>query len=504
LLGGRLPDKLPRVKRSPPLILFGFHVSSKESMIRGVLVALACAFALPAHAADGLAAHLDAVLASSGLRGARVAALVVERDGGRELYARDPDRPMIPASNLKLLTALAALEAFGPTHQFRTELFSDTAPDAHGTVARLMLLGSGDPALTSEDLWRLAADVRRAGVERVRDGLLLDDGAFDHERWHPSWGAVSARAYHAPISALTVNYGALGVTLIPGAAPGDPVRVMLDPPVAFFRVTNRATTGTRRVGSALEVERRAGDGVENVLVSGVAPAGSAMQTVYRSVLDPTRYFGAVLRMQLEANGVHVGADTATGPVPPEAVPLLGFEGRSLAETVRLFLKYSNNEIGEGLVKALAARSHATGASWKEGIDAVRVQLEQAGLDTARVTQVDGSGLSYENRVPPRVLVAALRIGTGSFRYGPELLAALPIAAADGTLQKRAAGAANAVRAKTGLLTGVTSLSGLAQCADGRVVVFSVLVNGFRGSAESAMDALDHFVSVLAASRAEPH
>ena len=76
--------------------------------------------------------------------------------------------------------------------------------------------GGGDPALTSEDLWRLAADVRRAGVRRVREGLLLDDGAFDRERWHPSWGAVSARAYHAPISALTVNYGALGGDADPG------------------------------------------------------------------------------------------------------------------------------------------------------------------------------------------------------------------------------------------------------------------------------------------------
>jgi len=503
LLGGRLPDKLPRVKRSlPPCNLIGFHVSSKELQIRGVLVALGCAFALPAHAADGLAARLDAVLASPGLRGARVAALVVERDDGRELYTRDPDRPMIPASNLKLLTALAALEAFGPTHQFRTDLLTDAAPDAHGAVARLMLRGGGDPALTSEDVWRLAADVRRAGVERVRDGLLLDDGAFDRERWHPSWGAVSARAYHAPISALTVNYGALGVTLIPGAAPGDPVRVMLDPPVPFFRLTNRATTGSRRVHNALEVERRAGDGVENVLVSGVAPAGSPAQTVYRSVLDPTRYFGAVLRMQLEANGVHVAGDIAMGPVPPDAAPLLGFEGRSLAEIVRLFLKYSNNEIGEGLVKALAARTTAGGATWKEGIGAVRALLEQAGLDTGRITLVDGSGLSYENRVAPRILVAALRIGTGSFRYGPELLAALPIAAADGTLEKRASSVANAVRAKTGLLTSVTGLSGLAQCADGRVVFFSVLVNGFRGSAEAAMDALDRFVSVLVASSSE--
>jgi len=478
-------------------------VSAKESKIRGVWIALACAFAGPAHAADGLASRLDAALASSALRGARVAALVVERESGRELYARDPDRPLIPASNLKILTAIAAFEAFGPTHRFRTELLTDAAPDLHGSVARLLVRGGGDPALTSEDLWRMAADVRRAGVERVREGLVLDDGAFDRERWHPSWGAVSARAYHAPISALTVNYGALGVTLIPGAAAGDPVRVMLDPPVPFFRVTNRATTGPRRRANALAVERRAGDGVENVLVSGIAPAGGEAETFYRSVLDPTRYFGAVLRLQLEANGVHVGPETVTAPLPPDGAPLLGFEGRPLAEVVRLFLKYSNNEIGEGLVKALAARTGASGASWKEGIDAVRGLLEQTGLDTARVTLVDGSGLSVENRVPPRVLVMALRSGTRSFRYGPELLAALPIAAADGTLAKRADTAAGRVRAKTGLLTSVTGLSGLAESADGRVVVFSLLINGFRGSAESAMDAVDRFVGVLTASQLAP-
>jgi D-alanyl-D-alanine carboxypeptidase/D-alanyl-D-alanine-endopeptidase (penicillin-binding protein 4) len=474
-------------------------VASRLPKLCGVLFALAWLLAPPARAADTLAARLDAALAAPGLKGARIAALVVDRDDGSELYARDPDRPMIPASNLKVLTAVAALEAFGPTHRFETELFTDVAPDGRGTVGRLMLRGSGDPALTSEDLWRMAADVRLAGVERVREGLLLDDGAFDRERWHPSWGAVSARAYHAPISALTVNYGALGVRLIPGAAPGEPVRVMLDPPVPYFRVTNRASTGPRRARSTLAVERRAGDGVENVMVSGGVPAGGETETVYRSVLDPTRYLGAVLRMQLEANGVRVGGGLETGPIPADARPLLAFRGRTLAEIVRLFLKYSNNEIGEGLVKALAARSSEGGASWKEGVDAVRVQLEQAGLDTRRLTLVDGSGLSYENRVPPRALVAALRLAHASFRFGPELLAALPIGAADGTLEKRAGGAGAALRAKTGLLTRVTGLSGMARRSDGGVVVFSVLANGYRGGAEDAMDAMDRFVAVLTGS-----
>jgi D-alanyl-D-alanine carboxypeptidase/D-alanyl-D-alanine-endopeptidase (penicillin-binding protein 4) len=112
--------------------------------------------------------------------------------------------------------------------------------------------------------------------------------------------------------------------------------------------------------------------------------------------------------------------------------------------------------------------------------------------------VDGSGLSYENRVTPRLLVAALRAAEHSFAFGAEFEAALPIAAADGTLAERASGAPFRVRAKTGLLTRVTGLSGYAQRAGGGRVAFSVLVNGFRGSAESAMDAVDRFAEALAA------
>ena len=71
-------------------------------------------------------------------------------------------------------------------------------------------------------------------------------------------------------------------------------------------------------------------------------------------------------MQLEANGVQVGDQVATGSVPAQAAPLIAFRGRTLGEIVRLFLKYSNNEIGEGLVKALAARTGTGGAGWRAG------------------------------------------------------------------------------------------------------------------------------------------
>jgi D-alanyl-D-alanine carboxypeptidase/D-alanyl-D-alanine-endopeptidase (penicillin-binding protein 4) len=330
----------------------------------------------------------------------------------------------------------------------------------------------------------------------VKQGLLLDDSAFDAQRWHPSWGPVSARAYHAPVGALAVNYGAYSVTATPGDKPGDPLRVEVDPALDYFPLANRATTGPRRSAPALQIDRAHADGAEQVIVSGTLPAGSKAKTAYRSVVDPLGYAGALLRMQLEANGIEVEGEIRRGVVPPDAKPLLAFEGRPIAEIARLFMKHSNNVIAESLLKALAAHAGARPATWEQGLAVARRELERLGLPIAGATLVDGSGLSYENRVSPRLFVEALRVAERSFRFGPEFVSALPIGAADGTLEKRAQGVGAALRAKTGLLTRVSGLSGYARLADGRVAVFSILVNGFRGSADTAMRAIDQFVAEL--------
>jgi D-alanyl-D-alanine carboxypeptidase/D-alanyl-D-alanine-endopeptidase (penicillin-binding protein 4) len=446
-------------------------------------------------AEQGLASRLDAVLQNRALRGAQIGALVVSREDGRVLYQRAADRALIPASNQKILTSVAMLSALGPTYRFQTEVYADAPLDAEGGVGVLAIRGHGDPALTSEQMWRLAANLRLLGLRRVRKGLLLDASAFDDERWHPSWGAISARAYHAPVAALSANYGAFSVTVEPGAKAGQPTRVRLDPPVAYLRLKNRATTGGRRAPVSLVVDRRIVGTAEEVVVSGVARASSPSKNFPRSVLDPVRYAGSVLRMQLEANGIVVEGQNRLGRVTESMTLLEEFEGKSLAEIVKLFLKYSNNAMGEGLVKALDVHNGGVG-SWSTGVAALRAELVRLGLDVDSLSIVDGSGLSYDNRVTPRALVAALRIGEASFRFGPEFLAALPIAAADGTLEKRTASSAHQVRAKTGLLTQMTALSGYAETADGEQRVFSILVNGFTATDEEAMDAVDRFAGEL--------
>lgn len=458
-----------------------------------LVCALACA---PAWAEKPLGERLEAALRHRGLRGASIGALVVDGADGHVLFAREPDRALVPASNLKILTAIAALSAFGPEHRFETEVLADRVPDADGAVGTLYVRGGGDPALSSEELWRLAADLRRAGLRSVKDAVVVDASLFDAERWHPSWGHVSARAYNAPVSSFTANYGAFAVQVAPGAAAGDPLRVTLDPPVSWLRLVNRARTLSSRSRVGLQVDRRAGGGFEEVLVSGGLRAGASPQTVYRSVSDPVGYASGVLRLQLEANGVAVAETLRREAIPEDAVPVLRFEGKALAEVVRLFLKYSNNAIGEGLVKALGARAGARPAGWRDGIRAVHDELTGLGIALDAVVQVDGSGLSYANRVPPRSFVTALRAAERSFRFGPEFVSALPIAAADGTLAERVEGAAHGVRAKTGSLTRVTGLSGYAHRPDGGVLVFSLLVNGFRGGTEDAWQGVDAFVEEL--------
>lgn len=460
-----------------------------------VALGLAAGLAAPPARAD-LAARLGAALAHPGLAGADVGALVVRAADGEVVFAREPDRALVPASNQKVLTALAALDTFGPTHHFVTRLWTDRAPDSEGAVGALIVEGGGDPALTSEQLWRLAADLRLAGVRRVDGGIVVDDSAFGDGFWLDAWGEVSTRAYHAPVGALSVNYGAYQLDVRPGAKVGAPPVVALDPPVPFLGLAVRATTRARGTPEKLVVDRAARDGGEQVIVSGAVPLGGGPEVFRRSVGDPALYAGAVLRLQLEALGIGVEGPVRRGRVPAGAHALLEFESQPVGQIVELFVKWSNNTIAETLLKAMGRAASGEPGSWENGRRAALASLARLGLDTQALVMVDGSGLARGNRVPPRALVDALRVARASFRFGPELMAALPVAGGDGTLEKRAAAAAGAVRAKTGLLDGVTGLSGYAASPEHGDLVFSILVNGHRRGDGAAMDGVDGFAAAL--------
>jgi serine-type D-Ala-D-Ala carboxypeptidase/endopeptidase (penicillin-binding protein 4) len=460
-------------------------------------IAIAALLAAPAgHAtAEGLEQRLAAVLEGPLLRGAQVGALVVARDDGRVLFVHEADAPRIPASNQKLLTSLAALAAFGPSHRFETTVRADRVPDAEGGVGVLTVRGGGDPTLATEDWWRIATALRAAGLRRVAGDLVLDDFLFDAERWHPAWGAVTSRGYYGPVGALNANYGAFAVEAAPGGAPGAAARVALDPPIPWLRLSAQVTTGSG-VAYALEASRQSAPDGERVRVTGRTPAAGPPARITRSVSDPARYAGELLRWQLAAQGVTVAGEIRRGAADPEAPVLVAFPGRTVAEIVRLLNKSSHNAVAESLVKSLAVRADGPPGSWAGGVEALAAQLHGLGLDLGGVRIVDGSGLARENRVTARLLVDALRLADRSFGFGPELETSLPITAADGTLRERGRAIAGHVRAKTGFLSGVAALSGYASLAEGGGAVFSILVNGAPAGDMAAIAGVDAFAAAL--------
>ncbi|MFC7529621.1 D-alanyl-D-alanine carboxypeptidase/D-alanyl-D-alanine-endopeptidase [Actinoplanes sp. GCM10030250] len=446
-----------------------------------------------------VAAELDRVLADRRLAGATVVGEVREEGSGVIVWARDPDRRVLPASNQKLLTAAAALEILGPEYRFRTEV-RNTGTIGAGTLrGDLFLVGRGDPTMTYARYDTLATAVAKSGVTRITGRLVADDSWFDGVPLGLDWSWQDEPfADTAPISALTfaandrLDNAAVEVRYRPGAA-GKPPVLTLHPPTTTVRLVNRAVSG--RTG-AVAVTRDHGAGT--IVVSGtVTSAGTELV----SVPDPAATSADVFRAALRRHGVELVRRTERGSAPATAVTVIAQVSDPLARVLPTFLKLSNNGIAELLVKAMS-RAAAPGVpgSWPGGLTAMSTALAGLGADPAALTLGDGSGLSRRNWVTARQLTTVL-VAARERTWFPAWYAALPIAAdpdpsVGGTLRDRMrnTAAAGNVHAKTGTLTGVNALSGYVTAGDGRRLVFSVIANN---AVAGVSDLLDRIPITLA-------
>ncbi len=451
-----------------------------------------------AAAADARGVALERLLRDPALRGARVGVVVERMADGARLVEHDADTPLVPASNQKLLVAAAALSRLGPAHRVETPVWTVGEVDAQGVVhGALWIEGRGDPGLVSEELWRLAEEIRLRGVREVRGGIGVDVSWFDGARLHPDWEPTSARAYEAPTSAFAANYSSFRVEIEPGAAPGTPASVRLAPAVDYLSLGAEVATLDRPGALALSIEPLPAGGGERVRVRGAIGRDSAPKTYWRAVAYPEYYAASLLAQQLAANGVRVSGGLRVGARPADASELLRHQGERLDALVGRMNKWSNNFIAEQLTKLLGAQAFGPPGDWEKGVRALREALMALGLQDRALVIADGSGLSARNRVSAAALVALVRAAGASFVWGPEFLASLPLGGRDGTLEDRMQdGNSGVVRAKTGHLRHAAALSGVALAQNGERLAFSVLVNGARGGWEDVDAAIDAFVAAM--------
>ena len=473
----------------------GVRASVVVSSLMLSAAAPAAAAPSPQQAPDALRADLDRILSDPRLNPDQTGLVVRDPTSHQVLYSRNGDRPRTPASNVKLLTSAAAMDVLGPDHRFRTDVLASGQRRGATLQGDLHLRGTGDPTTLPGDYDRLAADVAARGIKQVRGRLLTDDAFFDGQRHPEGWDRDDFSSYYgAATSALTAapdadyDPGSVIVQVAPGSS-GQAPDVRLTPQTGAVHVVNRATTGAANSASSLQVQRDPGS--DQIVVSGSVPAGSQPAKEYVSVPDPTAYAGDLFARALAAHGVAIGP-VAAAPTPPGARPLAAHESMPLREMLVPFLKLSNNGHAEALTKAMGRQERGQG-SWAAGTAVIEQRLRSFGVDPSAIKLTDGSGLSKLDEVPPEQFGRLLDAARGRpwFRTWYE---ALPIAGekdrvVGGTLRNRMAGtpAQGTVHAKTGSMTGVTSISGYATTADHRPLVFSSLFNGFRSEAPQDLE-----------------
>ena len=431
-----------------------------------------------------LRARLDGLVAARpDLAAAKIGIAVVDAASGRKLYARNAAERLKLASNAKIITAAAALSILGPEYTYRTTLFADKLlPD--GTVqGNLYLRGSGDPSLDTAALWGLVHELELIGVTRVTGALVIDESAFDGVTMPPVYDEKKEDAwYRAPVSAASLNDSVIKVWVQPGKAAGAPARVKLDPPSDYFVVESTATTvaGGR---TALTVGTAAVPGKlpqTRVTVAGTIRLDAVGGEMARKRVEhPGAYLGATLRRLLARSSVKLaGKTTRFGPVPRTARPLASRRSQPVGVLVREMSKTSNNFMAEALLKTISLEVGGAPATWPRGVAAVKQRLAELGIPAASYEYKNGAGLYASAFASAETMARILAAAARDFRYGPDLIAALAVAGADGTLGHRMYGgpAERYVRGKSGSLRGVACLTGFAGGNDRPLLAFSVLVN----------------------------
>ena len=355
--------------------------------------------------------------------------VIVELDG-RTVYERRSSETFVPASTMKLATAMAALDILGANSKFSTRFVAEKQPKNGVIDGDLYVIGGGDPLLATsgyetvfddpdqfyEDFTKIADALNEAGIRFITGDLIGDDSRYDDVRWVTTWPArYQVGGTVAPLSALLVNDGNTGYTDTP----------------------NEATTN-----------RKAG--------------------------DSPLLFVQTLRTVLNSKGIAVGGVATTGQAPADAEEISTFDSVPMSEVLTEMLKNSDNTTAELVLKEIGLQAKGQGTT-AAGIEATKESLKRQGFSIDDLVMLDGSGLDTGNRMSCELSLALVE----AVSQKPEFSDALPLGGKNGTLRKRmlATPSTGKVRAKTGTLNGVNALAGFADTPRGNTLSFAFIHNG---------------------------
>lgn len=426
---------------------------------------IAAGLALLAHAACAqLPDALGQTLRRAGLPESAIGLVVQPLDSDRAEFAHNAGEAFNPASVMKLLTTLAALDTLGPSHRFTTRVLID-GNLANGILrGNLVLQGRGDPALNVERFWALVHEIRLRGIREIHGDILLDNGYFAIDPVDPGdFDQSPLKTYNAHPAALLVNSNAMALSLSPL---GGGVDGRLDPPALPLEIAAHIQTDSACPDGPESVDVRKQD--DRLIVAGGYPESCGARILWLNLMCPAATSALYFKTLWAESGGVVTGQMRLGSPGPDARVLVEKESIPLSLIVRDTNKFSNNVMAKMLLLDLGAARFGEPATWEKGQAAIQAWLAEKGLGIPELVIENGSGLSRRERLSPASVAMLLAWAAKQPLYY-EFAASLPALGQEGTQRRRMNGSAHAGRAwlKSGSLNGVRNLAGYFLDASGR-------------------------------------
>lgn len=416
--------------------------------------------------------------------GANLALLVQKVGATTPIIDYHGQQMALPASTMKVVTALAALLQLGPDYRFHTTLETKGAVSSGTLNGDLVARFGGDPTLTRQDLRNMVAVLKKQGVQHIDGNLVIDTSVFASHDKAPGWPWNDmTQCFSAPPGAAIVDRNCFSVSLYSAQKAGDNafIRVASYYPVNMFSEVRTLAKGSSDA-QYCELDVVPGE-LNRFTLTGCMMQRAEPLPLAFAIQDGASYAGAILKDELQDAGIdYSGHLVREKRVSEPGSVLAQTESAPLRNLLKIMLKKSDNMIADTVFRTIGHERFNVPGTWRAGQDAVRQILRQkANIDMGNSIQVDGSGLSRHDLISPATMMQVLQYIAQNDQQ-LNIISMLPLSGYDGTLRYRGglheAGVDGKLSAKTGSLQGVYNLAGFLTTASGQRVAFVQFLSGY--------------------------
>ncbi len=444
--------------------------------------------------------QIEEILSDDFFESTNISIDIYDLTANKPVYKKNEKLLMHPASNMKILTSTAALLALDSSFTFKTSAYYSGLLMDSICYGDLYIVGGGDPDFTTEDLDSLIKSIKEFGIGEIRGNLYGDVSLFDSLFWGNGWMWDDDPSTDFPyMTPLIINDAAVKIAYEPNLI-DKPVVVKTIPESKFFDIENTSVTIIEDT-SDLTITRDWINRNNTIIVKGTLSYKAEPDTVSLNLVHPEKYFLTLTEESLRRNNIAFEGFLDTATMPYFTHPIATFE-RSLDSVLINLNKESDNLSAEMLLRALAYTYFGKPAKAENGLKLIDSLVIMIGLDPDDYKFADGSGVSRYNLVTTELILEVLKFIYYNYPEKYKLLyESFPVAGVDGTLEKRMTNSTsfNNVHAKTGSLSGVSSLSGYLTTKNNHQLAFSIFIQNFIESSKVPHIIQDKICDILTSS-----